>query len=314
VKTVQLKNGLAAVALAGLSIFCVHLAAQNAPPPAAPPQPPPAAPAAPGDGRGQGRGGRGAPPFPAQQRPPGDPALIERGKTIYGLTCASCHGADLRGGQLNGPNLLRSQLVLNDKDGELIQPIVNGARAEKGMPPIPLPPDDVRAVATYIHSVLATAQGQGAPPATAAPLPDILVGDARLGETYFAAKCSACHSVTGDLRGIGARIPDARLLQNIWVSGGLAAGRGGRGGGVARPRAIVTVTQPSGEKVEGQLVRYDDFLVTLTDADGATRTFRRDSDRPKVEIRDPFDGHRALLAVYSDKDIHDVTAYLVTLK
>jgi cytochrome c oxidase cbb3-type subunit III len=311
VKPVQLKNGLAAVALAGLSIFCVHVAAQNTPPPA-PPQTPPAAPAAQGNGRGQGRDNA---TFPAQQRPPGDPALVERGKTIYGLTCAACHGADLRGGQLNGPNLLRSQVILNDKDGELIQPIVNGARAEKGMPPIPLPPDDVRAVATYIHSVLASAQRQGAPPRTDAPLPDVLVGDARLGETYFAAKCSACHSVTGDLRAIGARFPDARTLQNVWVSGGLAAGRGGRGdGGGARPRLTVTVTQPSGDKVEGQLVRYDDFLVTLTDADGATRTFRRDGDRPKVEIRDPFDGHRALLAVYTDKDMHDVTAYLVTLK
>ena len=312
----QLKNGLSAVALAGLSILSVHVAAQNTPPPQTPPVP-----ATQGEGRGQGRGGRGMPTFPAQQRPPGDPAIIERGKTIYGLTCAACHGADLRGGQLNGPNLLRSQLVLNDRDGELIQPIVNGARADKGMPPIPLPPDDVRAVATYMHSVLATAAGQGAPPRTEAPLPDILVGDARLGETYFAAKCATCHSPTGDLRGIGGRFPDARTLQNVWVSGGLAAGRGGRGGGgggggagSARPRPTVTVTQPSGEKVEGALVRYDDFLVTLTDAEGNTRTFRRDGDRPKVEIRDPYEGHRALLAVYTDKDIHDVTAYLVTLK
>ena len=76
--------------------------------------------------------------FPAQQRPPGDPALIERGKGIYVTTCAACHGADLRGGATGGPNLLRSQVVLNDQKGELILPIVHGARAERGMPALPL--------------------------------------------------------------------------------------------------------------------------------------------------------------------------------
>jgi cytochrome c oxidase cbb3-type subunit 3 len=74
------------------------------------------------------------------------------------------------------------------------------------------------------------------------------------------------------------------------------------------------VTLPSGEKVEGRLVRIDDFLVTLGLADGTTRTFRRDGDALKVDVRDPLKMHRDLLAVYTDKDLHDVTAYLVTLK
>ncbi len=91
--------------------------------------------------------------FPAQQRPPGDPAVIERGRTIYGVTCTFCHGADLRGGQLNGPNLLRSDLVLSDQNGELILPIVRGARAEKGMPPIQMTDDEVKAVAAYVYSL-----------------------------------------------------------------------------------------------------------------------------------------------------------------
>ena len=84
--------------------------------------------------------------FPAQQRPPADPAVVARGKALFGVTCALCHGADLRGGQLNGPNLLRSQLVLSDEAGESIMPVIRGGRPEKGMPPIPMPDEDAKAV------------------------------------------------------------------------------------------------------------------------------------------------------------------------
>ena len=137
--------------------------AQQAP---APPAPQPPAPQAPQPQ--PPRGGRPA-TFPAQQRPPGDPALVERGKTLYSVTCSACHGVDLRGGQLGGPNLLRSQLVLNDQQGELILPVVKGSRAEKGMPPIPISEEDVKAVAEFIHSVAASSRGQGAPPGSEAP-------------------------------------------------------------------------------------------------------------------------------------------------
>ena len=109
-------------------------------------------------------GGRGVPGFPAQQRPPGDSAVIERGKQVYGISCRACHGADLRGGDLGGPNLLRSPVMLNDANGERLLPIVRGGRADAGMPAIDLTADDVTAVANYIHSVLASARPQGAPP------------------------------------------------------------------------------------------------------------------------------------------------------
>src|SRR5216683_1810247 len=159
--------------------------------------------------------------FPAQQRPPGDPAIVARGKGLYDINCSLCHGPDLRGGQLNGPNLLRSQVVLSDQAGELILPIVRGARAERGMPPVPLPDDDVKAVAEYIHSVAALSPRQGMPPPGAvAPQLNVLVGDAAAGEKFFAAKCSGCHAVSGDLRGIATRVTDAKTLQNTWVSGG----------------------------------------------------------------------------------------------
>ncbi len=107
-------------------------------------------------------------------------------------------------------------------------------------------------------------------------------------------------------------------LQNLWVGG--AGGRGGRGGrgaaggGPGRSEVTVAVTQPSGEKVEGRLVRIDDFLVVVGMPDGSTRSFRRADDVPKVDITDPLEGHKKLLLTYTDKDVHDVTAYLVTLK
>src|SRR5215831_17222130 len=123
-----------------------------------------------GGGGGAGGGGAAGNPnatFPAQQRPAGDPALIARGNTLYGVNCRLCHGADLRGGEQGGPNLLRSAVVFDDQSGELIGPVIQNGRSNPGMPPMPkftLASDDIKAIAEYIHSIVATSQGQGAPP------------------------------------------------------------------------------------------------------------------------------------------------------
>ncbi|HET7216393.1 MAG TPA: c-type cytochrome [Vicinamibacterales bacterium] len=295
-----------------MACIAVKLAAQ-----AAPPQTPPPAPQAPAGqppGPGQGRG-RGLGTFPAQQRPPGDPEVIKKGSGLYGVYCRACHGTDLRGGDQGGPNLLRSQVVLNDQNGEQILPVVQNGRQNPGMPvmpPLPIPEEDVRAIATYIHSVTASARGQGAPPEGPPVELNIVVGDAKAGQAYFNAKCTACHSAN-DMQGIATRVVEPMALQNFWVGGGGRGGRGGRGGGSPTP-TTVTVTDASGQKVEGRLVRIDDFMVVLTPADGLTRSFRRNGDVPKVEIKDPRQAHLKLLPTYTDKDIHDVTAYLVTLK
>ena len=260
-----------------------------------------------------GQAGRGLSSFPAQQRPPADPAVVERGKQLYGIACRSCHGADLRGGDMGGPNLLRSDVMLNDRSGETLRPVVRGGRATAGMPAIDLPDADITAVAAYIHSVLATAQGQGAPPRGEPVTLNVLVGDAAAGQAYFAAKCSACHSPTGDLRGIGTRVSDAMRLQNLWVGGG-TAGPEEPGGPPRRRDATVRVTPATGPMVEGRLDRIDDFSVTLVLADGTRRTFRRAGDIPRVEITDPLAAHKSMLQTYTDRDLHNVTAYLVTLK
>jgi cytochrome c oxidase cbb3-type subunit III len=266
-----------------------------------------------------GRGGavrRGAGGFvPGQKRPPGDPVEIARGKTIYGISCTGCHGADLRGGDLGGPNLLRSQTALADQEGERIIPIIEGSRQANGMPAIPMSRTDAKAVSAYVRSILETIGRQGMPPSVGQVAPSVLVGNAAAGQVYFAAKCGACHSATGDLKGIATRIADPKALQNAWVSGGGGGRRGGGGGNASSARTVTaTVTSDAGEKTEGRLVHIDDFLVTLALPDGTLRSFRRIGESPKIEVNDPMKGHRDLLPIYTDKDMHDVTAFLVTLK
>lgn len=268
---------------------------------------------------GQGRGGVAS--FPAQQRDPADPAVVARGRAIYDTECRSCHGPDLRGGEQGGSNLLRVTLVLNDREGELLQPVIQGSHKGR-ISPAGLTPDDIKTLAAYIHSVLALSPGQGAPPLGPARELKVLIGDAVAGERYFAARCASCHSVTGDLKAIGARDLGPAQLQNLWVAGGRGGGRGGRGGAqvaqappmTTRRETTVVVTLPTGQKYEGRLERIDDFMVTLTQADGTARSFRRNGDVPKVDVRDPLEAHRNLLPIYTDKDIHDVTAYLAGVK
>jgi cytochrome c oxidase cbb3-type subunit III len=282
-------------------------------PPAPPPAPAPGVPP------------RADQTFPAQQRPLADLAVIEHGKTLYGIHCRLCHGPDLRGGDMGGVNLLRSALVLKDQDGELILPVVTQGRFPQGSAPMPalaLPADDVKAIAAYIHSVAAKGARQGGPPPGPPVELNIVVGDAARGGKYFGANCASCHSATGDLQGVAARYPEPMQLQNAWVAGRAGFGRGPGAPGASAapapprtPKAVtVTVTTRDGQRVEGRLDRIDDFLVALIQADGTRRSFRREGELPKIEIRDPLEGHKKLLVKYTDGDIHDVTAYLVTLK
>src|ERR1700674_2894442 len=126
----RVDSRLVTATLFALTVAAVRVAAQGPPPPAPGAQTPPAQ-------AGRGGGGRRSGGFvPGQKRPPGDPVQIARGKTLYGISCTSCHGADLRGGDMGGPNLLRSQVALGDREGESIVPIIQGSRQNSGMPAI----------------------------------------------------------------------------------------------------------------------------------------------------------------------------------
>ena len=193
-----------------------------------------------------------------------------------------------------------------------------GAAIARHSPPLTLVTTDSVAVAEYIHSVHATMGGQGSPPGrnpTNVTL-NVLVGDAAAGQTYFAAACSTCHSITGDLKGIGSKYPDPRALQNAWVagtSGRFGGGGRGGGGGAGNP---VTVTMADGSKLQGTLVRKDDFLVILMLPDGTRKSMVRGNGM-KVDVKDPKDPHKTMVLELDDpenKKMHDVTAYLSTIK
>jgi mono/diheme cytochrome c family protein len=246
-----------------------------------------------------GQVGAGAYP----QRPPADPAAVARGKALYNVNCAFCHGEDARGGD-GGPNLIRDSMLLNDHDGELLAPVLQSGRLPVGMPKFDFTREQVADIAAFVHSFRV-----GGYDASRNRPQTIVVGDSKAGEAYFKDRCAGCHSPTGDLREFAARFSDERALQQGW----LMPSGGRRGGGTGTP-VTVKVTLPSGQLVEGRLARIDDFIVSLTEADGASRTFRRDGDSPKIEVHDPLDQHKGLLRQYTDKNIHDVTAYLVTLK
>jgi mono/diheme cytochrome c family protein len=264
-------------------------ASQATPPaPTEPPGPPPVQVARP-------------PAYPVKA--PADPAVVARGRQIFSANCSFCHGSDARGGE-GGPNLIRSQTVLDDNNGELIAVVVQNGRPDKGMPKFDLSTQEIASIAAFIHS--APVGGRAATTGTVDPL----VGDAKAGAAYFngAGKCAGCHSVSGDLAGIGARYTDVRALQGAMLSG---EPRGESSGPLWK---TVTVTLRSGETVDGKLYQIDDFIVSLIDANGNYHSYPRQGDYPKVVIKNPVQPHLDMLRTLKDDDIHNLTAYLVTLK
>lgn len=237
-------------------------------------------------------------------RPKEDPKVVARGKTLYEAKCQSCHAADLRG--VPGPSILRSQGALTDKKGENIIAIIQGQDKMFPNHKIAINMDESAAVATYVRSVLAGIGSQGRAPGDGSQKLNVVVGDAGRGKQYFDAKCSSCHSVDKDLKGYATKVPDPKTMQAAWLRGNHL--------GVPQPAIKVSITQPGTKAIDGTLIHIDDFLVTLLTPDGSVRTIRRNGDLPKVVVSDPLEAHRNLWPVTSDNDIHDVTAYLVTLK
>ena len=252
---------------------------------------------------GGARGGGGFVAYP--QRPIADPEAVARGKVMFDVNCSFCHGADARGGD-DGPNLLRSELVLEDQKGENIGPVLLNGR-DRGMPKFTFTAAQISDVAAYIHSFPVSSR-------TGPSIINIVVGNAKAGEAFFNSKCTSCHSITGDLKGVAAKYTDPKVLQQTWILPGSGGRFGGAGPARTAPTTTAIVTLPSGEKVEGKVDRIDDFVVSLTLADGTHRSFATEGNTPAVEIRDPLQAHKDLLRTYSDADIHNVTAYLVTLK
>jgi cytochrome c oxidase cbb3-type subunit 3 len=242
-----------------------------------------------------GRGGRAGIREFLGLGPPPDAAAAARGEKLYAPNCGFCHGDKARGAA--GPNLVRSTFVLHDEKGETLGPVLTKGFVEKGMPAFPqFTPDQIYDLAQFLHLQVDLVANRG----TYKRL-NVVTGDARAGEVKFLASCASCHSPTGDLAHIGSRYePDQLQTRFVWP-----AGRGG-----ARPKVTITLT--SGEKITGTLKKIDDFDVSLYDSTGTYRSWRR--DQVGVIIEDRLVGHRKLLEQYTDADMHNLTAYLVTLK
>lgn len=235
---------------------------------------------------------------------------LDSGKKIYTANCAFCHGGNAKGGE-SGPDLLRSVVVLHDENGEGLSAFIHVGRPDKGMPAFKLPEDQIKDIAAFLHDAVRAAAQRGG-----YQILNIVVGDPKAGEAYFngAGKCSTCHSVNKDLAHIGAKYDPVTLQQKIVMPREFSFGP--RASAPSAGTAVtVKVTLPDGHVEEGRLRHIDDFSVTLADAHDDQKTFTRESsDVPKVELHDPLKAHTELLSQYTDSDIHNLTAYLLTLK
>jgi cytochrome c oxidase cbb3-type subunit 3 len=251
-----------------------------------------------GGGRG-GRGGRGNTREFLGLGPAPDPAAAAKGEPLYVANCAACHGKTARGGQ--APDLVRSVVVLHDEKDEEIGSLIKNGRPQAGMPSFPaLSQDEIHNISQFLKMQVELTANRGTYSQTYSGLRSHTSGDSRKGQEFFEANCAACHSATGDLSKIGAKFPQAATLQArfIWPAG--------------REPARATVTAKSGQSISGTVLKLDDFDVALRDSNGEYHYWPR--GQVQVQVEDKLGGHRALLPKYSDADLHNVTAYLATLK
>ena len=236
-----------------------------------------------------------------------DPAAVDRGAQLFATQCGGCHGANAKGGP-GAPDLIRSVLVLDDEKGILIAPVLREGRPDQGMPKPNLTEPQISDIVAWLH-----VQTYAADHRATYTFLDVVTGDPKKGEAYFngGGKCNTCHSPSGDLAGIGKKY-EPFALQSRWLQP--RSPRGATAADSLRSRIKVAVTLPSGESVSGTLDHLDDFNVSLYDSSGDFHSFTRNGNTPRVVITDPLKAHRDLLAQYTDADIHNLTAYLVTLK
>ena len=251
-----------------------------------------------------------------RDKPMVDPKAVERAAPLYASDCQPCHGPDARGTS-DGANLIRSGIVLRDRYGSTLGPYlasshppVRAAGAAASAPTRPLQPLTSLQVLLLSHFLRARVNDtlRGSPLFKPG---DVLTGDARAGAAYFNGEggCAQCHSPAGDLAAIGRRMDPVTIQQRFLFPGNV----GSRRRATPAPVVTVTVTTPSGETLSGPLVHLDDFNVSLRDASGMHRTVRR-GPGVRVVKTDPYAAHVEMLPRITDKAMHDVVAYLASLK
>ncbi len=240
-----------------------------------------------------------------------DPAAVKRGKTLYVGNCAFCHGADARGGSI-GPNLIRAVRVLHDAGtGKEIAPVLHNGIQGKGMPAFPQFSDaQIKDIAAFLLE-----RTQAAANRMDYTILNIVTGDPKVGQEYFTAHCASCHSGSGDLAHVASKY-DPTALQGRFLYPKTAGGSGPSGPpSDPREQKTVTVKLASGQTYSGVLDHLDDFNVGLTTSNGEHHSWNL-ADEPglQMEVHDPLKAHEDLLSQYTDADMHNVLAYLETLK
>ncbi len=228
-------------------------------------------------------------------------AQVERGRIQFQKTCGFCHGPNANGGS-TGPNLMRSAVVRHDEKGDKIGPVIRNGFPDKGMPAFQLTNDQIMDIVAFLSFRLDESDRRSAAHTSANySLSKLLVGNAKAGKEFFngAGKCSSCHSPTGDLKGIAGKYPPADLQARM-----LYPRRG------QRPTA--TVTNASGKQYTGVIRLLTDYDIAIVDGDGWYRSWPLPS--VKVKLNDRLAAHRKLLSVITDADMHNLFAYLETLK
>ena len=222
---------------------------------------------------------------------------VERGHKQFEQSCGFCHGPDATGAR--GPDLVRSPLVAHDVKGDLIGDVIRHGRPDKGMPAMPLTDAQVSDIAAFLHARAAEALSSNGVP-SGYPVEKLLTGNASTGKAFFngAGGCNKCHSPTGDLEKVAAKYPPIDLEAHMLYPEG--------------HHTTVVVTLPSGEQIKGPLVHVDEFMVSLRDGSDGYRSFSR--EHVKVELQDALAAHRELLGKLTQTDVHNLFAYLETLK
>jgi len=237
----------------------------------------------------------------APAQPPPTAEQVQAGQRVFAAQCGFCHGRDAMGGE-TGPNLTRSTLLRagdNDASGDRLRALLREGRVDKGMPAFRLTDADVTAVAAFIDAQRLKADSPGARRTVDAA--DLQSGDAARGRDYFngTGRCATCHSPEKDLAGIATRLQGLELLQRMLYP--------------AKSRAATArVTLRSGEAFEGTLASRDEFTIAITDASGRYHSWL--TQDVTFTITNPLDAHVGQLARYTDDDIHNVLAYLQTLR
>lgn len=244
------------------------------------------------------------PAFAYQPPSPADNSPAAAGAKAFAQNCGFCHGNDATGSR--APDLVRSVLVNHDKAGDLIDPVVRNGRIDKGMPSFStgtLDGQKLADIVAFLHARTLEAR-HSASVSDTYPLAKLLTGNAQQGEAYFNGPggCAKCHSIDGDLKGIASRYQPIELQQLFLYPGPTGA----------PTDRTATIKLPSGKTFEGHVVHLNEFSIAIRDSDGWYHSWDRKD--VQIKLKDPLAAHRELLAKYTDDDVHNLFAYLETLK